>query len=41
MAGHEHPRPESTSAAVDEQTLEDFLDWRTYSISTCSAPARA
>ena len=26
MTGHEHPRPESTSAAVDEQMLEDFLN---------------
>ena len=26
MTGHEHPRPESTSAAVDEPMLEDFLN---------------
>ena len=26
MTGHEHPRPESISAAVDEQMLEDFLN---------------
>ena len=26
MTGHDHPRPESISAAVDEQMLEDFLN---------------